>query len=81
MLRKGEEYCVLLPFLASDRCTIIRNGLSGSKKDLGQPLRNRQVCFCLDWVMSCLGVQSLLQLKKKNSGQTRFRGEAQANQR
>lgn len=78
---------MFLPFLASDGCKIIRNGLSSSKKDLGQPLRNWQFCFCLDWFMSCLGVTAKLAVpkfaaaKKKNSGQTRFRGEAQANQR
>lgn len=39
------EKCMFRPFFASDGCKIIRNGLSSSKKDLGQPLRNWQVFF------------------------------------
>lgn len=74
---KGTEarvlHGMLLPFLAPDGCRISSNGLSGSsKEDLGQTLRNWQVCFLLGLGHVLLGgfcqtgcSQSLPQLKKQ----------------
>lgn len=54
----------LLPFLACGGCRIHRNGVSNKKKDLEQPLKNWQVCFRLDWTVSCLGVTAKLAVPK-----------------
>lgn len=59
-MRERVVRCMFFPFLAPGGCRISSNGLSGSKEDVGQTLRNRQVCFCFDWVMSCLGVTAKL---------------------
>lgn len=76
---------MFFPFLAPDGCRISRNSLSGSKEDAGQTLRNRQVYFCSDWVMSCLGVTAKLAVSEFAAAEKtvvrRFRGEAQANQK
>lgn len=76
---------MFFPFLAPDGCRISRTGLSGSKEDVGQTLRNRQVCFCSDWVMSCLGVTAKLAVSEFAAAEKtvvrQFRGEAQANQK